>query len=52
MKEKSSIVDYIGYSIGIIVVGFILFILAWPIIDPTPNKSSSLKENIHKATGK
>ena len=50
MKEKSSIIDYIGYSIGIVVVGFILFILAWPIIDPTPNKSSTLKENVKHLT--
>jgi hypothetical protein len=52
MKEKSSLIDYIGYTIGIIVVGFILFILAWPIIDPTPNKSSTLKENAQKFTSK
>ena len=45
MKEKTSLLDGIGYLIGIIVVGFILFILIWPIIDPTPNKSSTLKEN-------
>ena len=52
MKEKSSLIDYIGYTIGIIVVGFILFILAWPIIDPTPNKSSTLKENAQKLISK
>ena len=34
------------------VAGFIIFILIWPLIDPTPDKSSSLKENIQKATGK
>jgi len=50
MREKSSIIDYIGYTIGIVVIGFILFILAWPIIDPTPNKSSTLKENAQHLT--
>jgi hypothetical protein len=49
-KEKTSLVDHIGSLIGIIVIGFILFILAWPLIDPTPNKSSTLKENAKKLT--
>jgi len=44
MKEKTPLIDHIGSFIGIVVIGFILFILAWPIIDPTPNKSSTLKE--------
>jgi hypothetical protein len=50
MKEKASIIDYIGIFIGIIVIGFIIFILVWPIIDPTPNKSSTLKENAQRLT--
>ena len=44
-KEKFSFFDWIGFVIGIVVAGFILFILVWPIIDPTPNKSASLKKN-------
>ena len=51
-NEKYSLIDWIGSLIGFVVIGFILFILLWPLIDPTPDKSSSLKENIHKATGK
>lgn len=52
MKEKWSLIDSIGYLIGIIVVGFILLILIWPAIDPTPDKSSTLKENAEKLTSK
>lgn len=51
-KEEYSLMDWIGTVIGIVVAGFIIFILIWPLIDPTPNKSSTLKENIQKATGK
>ena len=51
-KEKYSLIDLIGRLIGFVVIGFIVFILLWPLIDPTPDKSSSLKENIHKAIGK
>ena len=51
-KEKDTIIDWIGNVIGIVVICFIIFILIWPLIDTTPNKSSSLKENIDKATGK
>lgn len=51
-KEKFSFFDWFAYLIGVIVVGFIAFILIWPIIDPTPDKSSSLKQNIHSLTGK
>ena len=51
-KGKYSLIDWIGSVIGFVVIGFIVFILLWPLIDPTPNKSSSLKETIHKATGK
>jgi len=51
-KEKYSLIDWIGSLIGFVVIGFIVFILLWPLIDPTPDKSSSLKENIHKVTGK
>lgn len=51
-EEKYSLMDWIGSVIGIVVAGFIIFILIWPLIDPTPNKSSTLKENIHQATGK
>ena len=51
-KEKDTIIDWIGNVIGFVVICFIIFILIWPLIDPTPNKSSSLKENIHKAIGK
>ena len=50
-KESFSLIDWIGSAIGIVVIGFIIFILIWPLIDPTPDKSSSLKENIHQATG-
>ena len=50
-KEKYGVIDWIGSLIGFVVTGFIIFILVWPLIDPTPDKSSSLKENIHKATG-
>ena len=51
-KGKYSLIDWIGSVIGFVVIVFIVFILLWHLIDPTPNKSSSLKENIHKATGK
>ena len=50
-KEAFSIFDWIGTVIGIVVVGFILFILIWPAIDPTPYKSSSLKHNLESMTG-
>ncbi|SVB06699.1 uncharacterized protein METZ01_LOCUS159553 [marine metagenome] len=49
-KEKISLIDHIGNLIGIVVIGFILFILVWPVIDPTPNKSSTLKENARNLT--
>ena len=51
-KEEYSLMDWFGTVIGIVVAGFIIFILIWPLIDPTPDKSSTLKENIQKATGK
>ena len=51
-KEKSSFLDWIGYMIGIVVVGFILFILLWPMIDPTPDRSSSIKENLRSFSKK
>jgi hypothetical protein len=51
-KEKYTLMDCVGSVIGVMVAGFIIFILIWPLIDPTPEKSSTLKENIHKATGK
>ena len=51
-KEKFSLIDWIGSAIGIAVIGIIVFILIWPLIDPTPDKSSTIKENIHQATGK
>ena len=51
-KEKFSFFDWIGYCIGILVVGFIVFILIWPMIDPTPNKSSSIEKNLETLTGK
>jgi len=47
-KEKFSIVDWFGFLIGIVVTAFIVFILIWPLIDPTPEKSSTLKENVEK----
>ena len=50
-KEAFSIFDWIGTVIGIVVVGFILFFLIWPAIDPTPDKSSSLKHNLERMTG-
>jgi len=49
-EEKYSLMDWIGSVIGVVVAGFIILILIWPLIDPTPNKSSTLKENIHQAT--
>ena len=51
-KEKDTMIDWIGNVIGFVVIGFIILILIWPRIAPTPNNSSSLKENINKATGK
>ena len=45
-EEEYSLMDWVGTAIGIVVAGFIIFILIWPLIDPTPNKSSTLKENI------
>ena len=51
-EEKYGLMDLVGSVIGILVAGFIIFILIWPLIDPTPDKSSSLKENFHKATEK
>ena len=51
-KESFSLMDWIGSAIAFVVIGFIIFILIWPLIDPTPEKSSSIKENIHQATGK
>ncbi len=47
-KEKFSFFDWIGFVIGIIVIGFIVFILIWPLIDPTPNRSAPLQENFKK----
>jgi hypothetical protein len=49
-EEKYNLMDWIGSVIGVVVAGFIILILIWPLIDPTPNKSSTLKENIHQAT--
>ena len=51
-EEEYSLMDWVGTAIGIVVAGFIIFILIWPLIDPTPDKSSTLKENIQKATEK
>ncbi|MDP6735453.1 MAG: hypothetical protein QF732_03035 [Nitrospinaceae bacterium] len=51
-KEKSSFLDRIGYMIGVVVVGFILLILLWPMIDPTPDRSSSIKENLRSFSQK
>lgn len=51
-KESFSLIDWIGNAIGLAVIGFIIFILIWPLIDPTPDKSSSIKENIRQARGK
>ena len=49
-EQKTSLIDHVGNLIGIVVIGFILFILIWPVIDPTPNKSSTLKENARNLT--
>jgi flagellar biosynthesis/type III secretory pathway M-ring protein FliF/YscJ len=49
-KEKFSIFDWIATVIGVIVVGFIVFILIWPFIDPTPDRSATLQENLHSIT--
>ena len=51
-EEEYSLMDWVGTAIGIVVAGFIIFILIWPLIDPTPDKSSTLQENIQKATEK
>jgi hypothetical protein len=51
-EEPYGLMDWVGSAIGIIVAGFIIFILIWPLIDPTPDKSSSLKENMQKAREK
>lgn len=45
-KEKFSIFDWFGFAIGVVVVSFILFILIWPMIDPTPEQSSTLEKNL------
>ncbi len=50
-KEKFSFFDWIGFIIGVIVIGFIVFILIWPLIDPTPNRSAPLQENFEKFSG-
>ena len=50
-KESFSLIDWVGSAIGFVVIGFIIFILIWALIDRTPEKSSSIKENIHQATG-
>jgi len=47
-KEKFSFLDWIGFGIGLIVTCFILFVLIWPLIDPTPNRSAPLQENFEK----
>jgi hypothetical protein len=51
-EEQFGLMDWVGSVIGVVVAGFIIFILIWPLIDPTPDKSSSIKENIHQATTK
>ena len=51
-EEEYRLMDCVGTAIGIVVAGFVIFILIWPLIDPTPDKSSTLKENIQKATEK
>jgi len=51
-KDKFSILDGFACALGILVAGFILFILLWPLIDPTPEKSSSIQENIESLKGK
>jgi hypothetical protein len=51
-EEKFSFFDWVGFVIGIVVIGFILCILIWPIIDPTPNRSASIQENLEKLSGK
>ncbi len=51
-KEKFSVFDWFATVIGIVVVGFIVFILIWPLIDPTPDRSATLQENLHSVGGK
>ena len=46
-KEKFSIFDWFATVIGVVVVGFIVFILIWPLIDPTPDRSATLQENLN-----
>jgi len=49
-KEKFSIFDWFATLIGVVVVGFIVFILIWPLIDPTPDRSATIQENLHSIT--
>ncbi len=51
-KDKFSILDAIACAVGILVTGFIVFILIWPLIDPTPERSATIQENIESLGGK
>ncbi|CAI2717599.1 hypothetical protein [Nitrospina watsonii] len=51
-KEKFAIIDWFGFCIGVVVTSFLVFILIWPLIDPTPEKSSTLQENVEKLSPK
>ena len=45
-KEEFSIFDWAAFTIGIVVLGFILIILIWPLIDPTPDRSANIQDNL------
>ncbi|MCF8719913.1 hypothetical protein [Nitrospina gracilis] len=47
-KEKFAFIDWFGFIIGVVVTSFLVFILIWPLIDPTPDKSSTLQENVEQ----
>ena len=49
-KEKFSIFDWFATLIGVVVVGFIVYILIWPLIDPTPDRSATIQENLDSIT--
>ncbi|MCF8722278.1 hypothetical protein LQ236_000298 [Nitrospina gracilis] len=51
-KEKFAFIDWFGFIIGVVVTSFLVFILIWPLIDPTPERSSTLQENLEQVAPK
>ncbi|MGP0566647.1 MULTISPECIES: hypothetical protein [unclassified Nitrospina] len=51
-KEKFAFIDWFGFIIGVVVTSFLVFILIWPLIDPTPERSSTLQENLERVAPK